>query len=146
MGVPAWVQGAPQERTFDVRTNDIGARFRTLIGAAAITFATLAAPVVGLPTVASADAEVAATLEEHRAMARTFRGKAKKYLEDAAMHRKMAARYRKARNNKGRKQPGMEKVAKAYEDMAVHDEALAKDADQVALYHERQVKRLEAKK
>lgn len=91
--------------------------------------------------VAHADEASPATAAEHEAKARYFRDRAKTYLEEAAESRKAAQGYRTATNAKGRQthSPEHKKVAADLEAMAKHDEMLAKDAERIALFHDRQV-------
>lgn len=91
--------------------------------------------------VAQADEASPATAAEHEAKARYFRDRAKTYLEEAAESRKAAHSYRTSTNAKGRQthSPEHKKVAADLEAMAKHDEMLAKDAERIALFHDRQV-------
>lgn len=114
-----------------------------VVGAAVMGFLTVPAYVT---SVAQADDLVAATAEEHEAKARIYRDKAKTYREEASENRKAAEGYRNATNMKGRKlnSPAHKKVAADLDAMAKHDETLAKDADRIADFHERQVQILKA--
>ncbi len=116
---------------------------RLLVGATVMGFLTVPTYV---GSVAQADDLVAATAEEHEAKARVYRDKAKTYREEAAENRKSAEGYRNVTNMKGRKlnSPAHKKVAADLEAMAKHDETLAKDADRIANFHERQVQVLKA--
>jgi|GEM_PF-2034560 len=114
-----------------------------LVGATVMGFLTVSTFVAA---VAQADVYVAATAEEHEAKARIYRDRAKTYREEATENRKAAQGYRDATNMKGRKlnSPAYRKVAADLEVMAKHDEMLAKDADRIAEFHDRQVKVLKA--
>lgn len=98
------------------------------------------ANVAFFPPVAHADERAPATAAELEAKARYFRDRAKTYLEEAAENRKAAQSYRTSTNAKGRQThtPEHKKVAADLELMAKHDDMLAKDAERIALFYDRQ--------
>lgn len=93
---------------------------------------------------ASADETTVPTAEECTAKARIYRDHAKSYRAEADENRKTAKGYRELKNAKGRRlnSPEHLQLAAELEHMAKDDEALAKDADKVAGYFERQAEKL----
>lgn len=98
---------------------------------------------------ARGDSDVAATLEEYQAKVRVYTDKAAQYRGEAEDNRRVAKRYREAKNSKGHpisSDPAIRKLAANFEEMARHDDALAKDAERIAAFYERQARAFQAGK
>ncbi len=95
------------------------------------------------PSYSKADEQMPATAEELEAKIRIFKSKANQYRQEAEQNRATARRYRDARDSKGRKMPENNKIAANFDAMANHDDMLARDAEKIAAFYERQLRLLQ---
>src|SRR4051794_22604778 len=109
----------------------------------------IAAFTIGSVAVANADPKVPTTVEDHLALAKQYRGKAEVAKKEAAEHREMAEKAKRASLNahkdQGQGDPSVQKMEKHCAAIAARATALAAAEEKAADYHELRAKELQGK-
>ncbi len=126
-----------------------------VVFAALLVTATLISPVPrasatpqvsSAPTVAEPTPKIPVTAQDHLDMATAYQKKAASYRDEAAMHRKMYADYKKsAVGVKGQENPWVRKMREHCDRYIKDAEALAADADKFAEFHSLRAAELQGK-
>jgi hypothetical protein len=103
-----------------------------------------------IPTLTHAEGKVPSTPEEHFVLTKQYRQKAETYRKEAKDHQEMAAAYKNSAANAhekghGQKNPFVVKMEKHCGLIAAKAEALAKENEKAADYHELRGKELQGK-
>lgn len=120
---------------------------RNVFGAVVIATALLAG---ATSTAVSAESKVPSTPEEHFALAKQYKEKAEAYRKEVKEHQDMAAAYKNGPANAhekghGQKNPFVVKMEKHCAAIAAKAEALAKENEKAAEYHDLRGKELQGK-
>jgi hypothetical protein len=109
----------------------------------------IAAFMIGSVAVANADPKVPTTVEDHLALAKQYRDKAEAAKKEAAEHREMAEKAKRASLNahkeQGQGDPSVQKMEKHCAAIAARASALAAAEEKAADYHELRAKELQGK-